>query len=150
MTQATSTHTYEIFIRSTPDQIWNALTDGDLTEKYYFNTRVASDWKPGSTVSYTGPRGTVDLDGQIIEIDAGSLLTTTFSPKWFPQTEEKLSTLTWAIQPMQGVSQVTLTHADIDDASFEAGQMHTGWVYCLSSLKSLLETGDGLADIFAS
>jgi hypothetical protein len=51
---------------------------------------------------------------------------------------------------MQVVTLVKLTHANIDDASFNAGQMHTGWLYCLAGLKSLLETGEGLPDLFAS
>lgn len=150
MSQATFPHVYEIFIRSTPERIWQALTDGDLTQKYYFDCRVESDWKPGSTCSYYNPKGTVDLEGEVLEIEPQSRLVTTFKQKWFPQPEEKASTLKWEIQPMQVVSQVKLTHADIDDASFEAGQMHMGWLYCLSSLKSMLETGEGLPDIFAS
>ena len=150
MTQGSSTHVYEIFIRATPDRIWQALTDGTLTQKYYFNTRVESDWQPGSSLLYHGPRGTVDLDGKILEIAPGERLVTTFEPKWFPQTDSTPSTLAWEIQDMHVVTQVKLTHADIDDASFEAGQMHLGWVYCLSGLKRLLETGEGLPDIFAS
>ncbi|MBV9689942.1 MAG: SRPBCC family protein [Ktedonobacteraceae bacterium] len=150
MSQATTSHVYEIFIRSTPERIWQALTDGDLTQKYYFGCRVESDWKVGSTCNYYGPKGTIDLEGKIVEIEPQQRLVTTFEPKWFPPSEEKPSILTWEIQPMQVVSQVKLTHAEIDDASFEAGQLHMGWLYCLSSLKSLLETGEGLPDIFAS
>src|SRR6266700_2174805 len=134
MSQNTSSHVYEIVIRSTPEHIWQALTDGGITQKYYFNCRVESDWKQGSPVRYYGPKGTVDLDGEIIEIVPQQRLVTTFKPKWFPQTTEHPSTLSWEIQPMQVVTQVKLTHSDIDDASFEAGQMHLGWIYCLSSL----------------
>ncbi|GAB4199959.1 MAG: hypothetical protein OHK0022_20630 [Roseiflexaceae bacterium] len=150
MTQGTSTHVYEIFIRTTPDRVWQALTDGAITQQYYFNTRVESDWKQGATVSYYGPHGTVDLDGEILEIEPNSQLMMTFNPKWFPSNGLPLSTLKWNLQPMYDLTHVTLTHADIDDQSFEAGHMHTGWVYCLSSLKSLSETGTGLPDIFAS
>jgi uncharacterized protein YndB with AHSA1/START domain len=150
MSQETATHVYETFIRTSPDRIWQALTDGDLTRQYYFNTQVESDWNLGSTLRYHGPRGTVDLDGQILEIETANRLVTTFEPKWFPQTDAAPSTLSWEIQPMGPVTGVKLTHANIDNASFEAGQMHLGWVYCLSGLKSLLETGEGLPDIFAS
>lgn len=144
------THTYEIIVRSTPEQIWQALTDGNLTQRYYFNTRVESDWKTGSAIRYRGPSGSIDLDGEILEIDPQSRLTTTFKPNWIPNGGGTPSKLTWQIQSMGPVSNITLIHSDIDDATFEAGQMHMGWVYGLSSLKSLLETGEGLPDIFAS
>jgi len=93
----------------------------------------------------------VDLDGEIIEIEPQRHLLTTFDPKWFPPVEDaQPSTLNWQIIPVGPTTEVKLIHADIDDATFEAGQMHLGWVYCLSSLKSLLETGEPLPNIFAS
>lgn len=151
MSQNTSTHEYEIVVRSTPEAIWQALTTGEQTQKYYFGCRVESDWRVGSACRYYGPKGSVDLDGEVIEIEPQQRLLTTFKPKWFPQLEgSQPSTLAWEIIPMGPASEVKLTHANIDDATFEAGQMHMGWVYCLSSLKSLLETGEGLPDIFAS
>jgi len=143
-------HQYEIFIRSDPERVWRALTDGELTQKYYFNTRVESDWQVGSPVRYYGPKGGVDLEGEILEIEPGNRLVMTFNPKWLPDPVADPSTLRWEVTALAGISQVTLVHSDVDEASFEAGQMHLGWVYGLSSLKSLLEVGDGLPDIFAS
>jgi Uncharacterized conserved protein len=148
MSQNTPIHVYETVIKSTPEQVWQALTDPELTQKYYFNCRVESDWQKGSACRYYGARGTVDLDGTILEIEPQHLLVTTFEPKWVPDTGASPSKLTWEIQPLRGVSLVRLTHTDIDDTSFEAGRMHLGWVYSLSSLKSLLETGKSLPNMF--
>jgi uncharacterized protein YndB with AHSA1/START domain len=151
MSQNTSTHEYEIVVLSTPEAVWQALTNGEQTQKYYFGCRVESDWQVGSSCRYYGPKGGVDLDGEIIEIEPQQRLLTTFKPMWFPQKEgEKPSTLTWQIIPLGPTSQIKLTHSDVDDAAFEAGRMHMGWVYCLSSLKTLLETGESLPNIFAS
>jgi uncharacterized protein YndB with AHSA1/START domain len=145
----TADHVYEIVIRSTPDQVWQALTDGEFTQRYYFNTRVESDWQPGSLCRYYDPKGNVSLEGEILEIEPQRSLKTTFKPMWVPQSEGgQLSTLSWEIQALGPVSSVKLTHAGIDDASFQAGRMHLGWVYALSSLKSLLETGEPLPNIF--
>ncbi len=145
------THVYEIVIRATPERTWQALTEGDLTQKYYFNTRVESDWKPGSPVRYYGPKGTVDLEGEVLEFEPQRRLVTTFKPMWAPDIQgSQPSTVGWDIQPIRDLSHVKLTHAGVDEASFQAGQMHLGWVYSLSSLKSLLETGEGLPDIFAA
>jgi len=146
-----STHQYEIIVNSSPLAVWQALTEGEQTQKYYFGCRVESDWQRGSACRYYGPGGSVDLDGEIIEIEPQRHLLTTFDPKWFPPVEDaQPSTLNWQIIPVGPTTEVKLIHADIDDATFEAGQMHLGWVYCLSSLKSLLETGEPLPNIFAS
>ena len=139
-------HIYETVVLATPEQVWNALTDGELTQQYYFGTRVESDWKAGTPIRYIGYDGQVALDGEILEIAPAERLVTTFVPNWVPgATSSKLS---WEIQSLGPVNHIKLVHSEVDEATFEAGQMHLGWVFGLDSLKSLLETGKALPNIF--
>jgi len=134
-------HTYEILIGSTPENVWKAITDGELTQKYYYGTRVESDWKAGSTFHYYKSDGSVSSDGKILEIEPQSHLKTLWKPVWLGNVS---STVTWDLQPMGETTLLKLTHSDIDDATFEDAEFHVGWIYVLSSMKSLLETGKGL------
>lgn len=146
-----SEHVYETFVRATPAQIWKALTDGELSQKFYFGDRVESDWKIGSVVTYWGATGNKDSEGVVLEIEPNSLLKTTMVPAWLPLPPgTEPSKTAWTIQPISDtVTQVAINHSDVADDVFEQGQFHMGWLYVLASLKSLLETGDGLPDIFA-
>ena len=73
---------YEIFIRTTPERLWQALTDGELSRQYYFNTEVRSDLEVGKPFQYFGDDGVMHLDGEILEIDPPRRLVTTFSALW--------------------------------------------------------------------
>ena len=64
-------HVYVIEIKASPERVWRAITDGDDTVRYYFDTRVASDWTPGSSSTYAYEDGSIAADGAVIEIDAG-------------------------------------------------------------------------------
>src|SRR5919202_949788 len=91
---------YETDIRATPERVWQALTDPELTRQYYFNTRVESDWTPGSPIRYRNPQGGVDLEGEVLEVDPPRRLVTTFRPAWAPDMAgAPPSTLTWEIIP---------------------------------------------------
>ncbi len=140
-------HVYEIMIGSTPEKVWQALTDGEFTQKYYFGSRFESDWKSGSSYRAYGPGGDIDSEGDVVTVDSPAHLVTTFKPLWIP--DAAVSTTDWEIQAVGPVTLVKLTHSNIDDASFESAQFHSGWIYVLSSLKSLLETGEGLPNIMA-
>lgn len=84
-------HVYETVVRAMPEQVWQALTTPDLTQKYYFGCRVESDWQEGSPCRYYGAQGAVNLDGKILEITPQQRLVTTFEPKWVPQMERPRS-----------------------------------------------------------
>ena len=147
MTQVFSPHIYEIYIRSTADQVWQAIVDPDLTQRYYYGGRVESRWHVGAPYHYVGSAGEIDIEGHILEIEPQKRLVTTFEPKWFPQTTQEPSKLTWVIDDLQTLSLLKLTHENIDDESFREGWFHRGWLYILSGLKSVLETGEGLPEI---
>jgi uncharacterized protein YndB with AHSA1/START domain len=137
-----SSRTYRVYVAASPDKVWQALTDPDKTEQYYFGSRVESDWSPGADIRYVaGPHPVVD--GEIVELEHGRRLVTTFNPL-FPGAEGiPPSQVTWAVTPgwAADLSQVALTHSDFDFGNPAAQVFDDGWVLALSSLKSLLETG---------
>ena len=65
-------HVYSIYIKAAPERVWRAITDGDDTLRYYYGTRVSSDWTPGSTLTYAYPDGSIAADGEVLEIDPGA------------------------------------------------------------------------------
>jgi uncharacterized protein YndB with AHSA1/START domain len=148
MSTNTSDHVYEVIVRSDSENIWKALTDSEETQKYFFHTRIESDWNVGSSYRGYDQEGGVSSDGEIVEIESGSHLKTTFKPVWLGANGATPSTVSWDLQPVGPATLLKLTHAGIDDETFEAGQLGPGWVYVLSSLKSLLETNEPLPDLF--
>src|SRR6266705_2514243 len=111
MSTNTSEHSYEIIVRDSPENVWKALTDGEATQKYYFNTRVESDWAVGSDIRSYDQQGAVSSDGKILEINPQSHLKTTFQPQWIPSNGSQPSTLSWDIQPLGPTTLLKLTHA---------------------------------------
>ncbi len=144
MSTNTSEHVYEIIVGSTPDSIWNAITKSEMTEQYYFGTRVETDWQVGSPLRYVDQAGALSSEGKILEIEPESRLKTTFQPVWIDSNGNSPSTVSWDLQSLGSSTLVKLTHANIDDETFENAQMHVGWVFVVSSLKSLLETKEAL------
>ncbi|HZO74534.1 MAG TPA: SRPBCC domain-containing protein [Ktedonobacteraceae bacterium] len=139
-----SNHVYGVILNSTPQHVWQALTDPTQTQKYFFGSRieVESGWKAGSDYRFTDTQGQLTSSGRILEAKAQSHLKMTFKPAWLP--DAKPSTLSWELQALDSLTLLQLTHSDIDDATFEGAQMGVGWIFVLSSLKSLLETGKAL------
>lgn len=132
---------YEVDIRAKPERVWQALTDPDLTQQYYFNTRVESDWKPGSDIRYRNAQGGVDLEGEILDAAPPRRLVTTFKPTWAPDvTGAPPSTVSWEIVPSGETCKLTLTHAGFDPNSPAAEMIHQAWSQTLSALKNMLET----------
>ncbi len=138
-------HVYAIVIRSTPDAIWRAITDGDETVRYYYGTRVASDWTPGATVTYTYEDGSIAATGQIIAIDAPRSLTMTFHARWDEAiAAEPPVTMTWAIEAGaegDGACRLTVTTEGFAAGSRVEADFGGGIVHIVSGLKTLLETG---------
>jgi len=106
---------FEVDVRAPVDRVWQALIDPDLTQRYYFNTRVESNWKPGSPISYRDAQGHSALDGKIVEFAPPGRLVTTFEPKWMRQDQAgPASTVIWEISSNGKVSKLKLTHKDLD------------------------------------
>jgi uncharacterized protein YndB with AHSA1/START domain/predicted transcriptional regulator len=130
----------ETYIRTTPERLWDALTNGEITQLYYFGTRLETDLKPGGPFRYMRGDGVPLLDGEVLEVTPLRRIVSTFVPGW---AEPPTTTLvTFDIEPMGELCKFTITHLDVDKAP--AG-VTSGWAQIASSLKSLLETGQAIA-----
>ena len=138
-------HVLEVYIRTTPEKLWQALTDGSFTEKYYYGTRAESDWKAGSEYRYLTPDGNAMVNGRIIESKPPNKLVTTFNPHW----DERIgnvpeSTVTFEITQLGEACKLTLIHSDLIPGHMVTEGVYRGWQEILSGLKTLLETGEPL------
>ena len=134
-------HVYSIYIRTTPEALWRAITDGDETVRYYYGTRVASDWRPGSAVTYTYPDGSVAADGKVLEIEPGRHVLMTFHARWDPDLEaEGPVRQAWEIADAgDGLCKLSVLTDDM--GSKTAKEFGGGIVYIVSGLKTVLESG---------
>jgi len=138
-------HVYSVFIKASPERVWQAITDGDETVGYYFGTRVASDWRAGSPLTYTYPDGSVAADGTIVDVEPGRRIVMSFHPRWDPGIDaEGPIQMTWQVDPVDaGGSKLTVTSV-LRRGSKSAESFSGGIVYIVSGLKTLIETGEPL------
>jgi uncharacterized protein YndB with AHSA1/START domain/DNA-binding transcriptional ArsR family regulator len=138
-------HVFQVYIRTTPDQLWQAITEPSFTTRYFRRSRVESGWQPGERMSYWID-GDVVVDGQVLELEPPRRLVTTWSFRRDPELRaDPPSRVTWEIEPVGDTCRLTLVHDDfpVETNTFKA--VGSGWPMILSSLKSLLETGEGLS-----
>jgi uncharacterized protein YndB with AHSA1/START domain len=137
---------YAIYIKSTPEAVFHALTDGPTTREYWFHENI-SDWKPGSTWEHRRLDGSVaDVIGKVVESRPPHRLVMTWAQPADQDTPEKYSTVTFAIEKAANAVKLTVTHDDLDP-DLLAG-VGNGWSSVLSSLKTLLETGKSLGNLW--
>jgi uncharacterized protein YndB with AHSA1/START domain len=138
---------YTIYIASTPEKVWEALTSAEFSRKYFFGNAVEVDLRVGGAYVVRTPDGSLHISGEVIECIAPRKLTVTFNVNWPALIERLGSTLvTYEIEPVGDAVRLTMTEAHdrpIDDDILSGGR--AGWPAILSSLKSLLETGNALA-----
>jgi len=135
-------HVYEIYIRATPERIWQALTDSELVKRYYFGSVIESDFKPGSPIVYRQEEGgRVDIEGEIIEADPPRRLVHTFAVRWDSDVNEPPTRVAWEITPMGETCRLSVTHDGFTEENATFAQTKGGWPIILSGLKTLLETG---------
>ncbi len=136
-------HVYEIYVRTTPEALWDALTDPARTARYFFGTRVESTWKTGAPVLYLVD-GKADTAGEVIEADPPRRLVTTWNKTFADGVTEGPSRVTWEIEPMGASCRLRLVHDDFHGTTRVFESAGRGWPLVLSGLKSFLETGDPL------
>lgn len=136
------TFVYVTYIHSTPERVWDALTDADMTAEYWGHSNV-SDWKPGSRWDHvrTDASGVPDVTGEVVESDRPRRLVMTFGPPDLAPVD--LSTVAFDIEPFGDIVRLTLTHVDLPNEHDRQLAAH-GWSAVLSNLKSFLETGHAL------
>jgi uncharacterized protein YndB with AHSA1/START domain len=137
---------YAIYIKSTPEKVWEALTTGDVSAKYFFGNSVEVEQRIGGAYVVRTGDGAPHICGEVIECERPKRLTVTFNVNW-PALIEKLgpTLVTYEIEPAGEAVKLTLTESHdrpISDDILSGGRQ--GWPAILSSLKSLLETGEPL------
>jgi uncharacterized protein YndB with AHSA1/START domain len=135
---------YEIYIRTSPEQVWQAITDPEIRAKYNFGAAVISDWQPGSRIEMGAPAAGGPLgEGEVLEADPPRRLVHTLTALWSDDVKaEGTSRVTWEIKPVGDSCQLTVTHDQLREGA--NGEVYGGWPQILSGLKTLLETGESL------
>jgi uncharacterized protein YndB with AHSA1/START domain len=132
---------FEIYIRTTPERLWEAITDSEIRSKYQFGALVSSDWTPGSRFEMTTSGGMALGEGEILEVDPPRRLVQTMTALWSDEVKgEGSSRITWEIEPVQDSCRLTVTHDLLRDGAND--QLYGGWPMILSGLKTWLETGE--------
>jgi len=141
-----ATQVYAVFIRATPEQVWDAITKPEFTTKYFHGTKIESTFEPGTPYLSVAGSDTV-VDGEILESDPPRTLKHTWRALWDPETAaEPHSRVTWEIEPQDGgFTKLTVIHDRLEDAPKTAESVAGGWEYVLSGLKTVLETGEPLS-----
>jgi uncharacterized protein YndB with AHSA1/START domain len=134
---------FEIYIRTTPERLWEAITDGETRGKYQFGNRIQSDWTPGGRFEMTNPGapGVLLGEGENVEIDPPHRLVQTMVALWGDDVKsEGTSRITWEIEPVGDSCRLIVTHDHLRDGANP--QLYGGWPMILSGLKTWLETGE--------
>ena len=142
-----STFLYVTYIRTTPEKLWSALTEPEFTRQFFFDTIQECEWKVGASWRIVGPDGTVTDSGEVLEIDPPKRLVLKWKHEYKPEAaSEGFSQMTYTLEPEGDRVKLTVLHlSDIPDSKCIA-QVSKGWPLVLSSLKSLLETGESLEE----
>jgi len=138
---------YTIYIAATPEKVWQALTTAEFSRKYFFGNAVEVDLRVGGAYIVRTPDGALHISGEVVECDPPKRLTVTFNVNW-PALVDKLgpTLVTYEIEPAGESVKLTLLQSHdrpISDDILSGGRQ--GWPAILSSLKSVLETGNPLA-----
>jgi uncharacterized protein YndB with AHSA1/START domain len=134
---------FEIYIKTTPERLWEAITSEQMRARYSFGVGTVSDWTPGSEYKASVP-GVVDIaSGENLEVDPPRRLVQSFNALWSEEVQkEGTSRVTWEIEPVGTSCRLRVTHDQLgEDANNE---LYGGWPMILSGLKTLLETGEDL------
>jgi uncharacterized protein YndB with AHSA1/START domain len=140
-----TTQIYQVFIKATPEQIWEAIVKPEFTTRYFHGAHIENS--PERHVSH-GPDGSLWGDGPVLEYDPPRRLVHEWRSLYSPDlADEEPSRVTWEIEPHeQGYCKLTLTHDRLEGAPRTAASVAgPGWMFILSGLKTLLETGEPLA-----
>ena len=134
---------FEIYIKTTPERLWEAITDAKLRAKYSFGVETHSDWTAGSSYTAAVP-GVVDIAaGENLEVDPPRWLVQTFNALWSDDVKAAAaSRVTWEITPVGDSCQLTVIHDQLPEGANP--ELYGGWPMILSGLKTLLETGETL------
>jgi uncharacterized protein YndB with AHSA1/START domain len=135
---------FEIYIKTTPKRLWEAITDPEQRSQYNFGASIRSDWKPGSRYVMSARNGTFALgEGEILEVDPPRRLVQSMIALWSDDVKsEGSSRIAWEIEPIRDSCRLIVTHDQLREGAND--QLYGGWPMILSGLKTWLETGERL------
>jgi uncharacterized protein YndB with AHSA1/START domain len=135
---------FENYIKTTPERLWEAITDPKARAIYSFGVETNSDWTPGSSYEAASPAAGVQIaEGENLEVDPPRRLVQTMTALWSDDVKaEGTSRVTWEIEPVGDSCKLVVTHDQLREGGNE--QIFGGWPQILSGLKTLLETGEPL------
>jgi len=135
---------FEIYIKTTPERLWEAITSSELRAKYSFGVGIETDWKPGSRWQGVTPKAPGPIShGEVLEVDPPHRLVQSFQALWSEEAERAgTSRVTWEIEPVADSCRLTVVHDQLPEGVND--EIYGGWPMILSGLKTLLETGETL------
>lgn len=135
------TAVFEIYIKTSPERLWDAITDPAQRAKYSFGVQTVSDWTTGSAYR-SGVPGMVEIaEGENVLVDPPRLLVQTFNAVWSDDVRAQGTTrVTWEIEPVGDSCRLTVVHDQLPESA--NAELYGGWPMILSGLKTLLETGE--------
>jgi uncharacterized protein YndB with AHSA1/START domain len=135
---------FEIYIKTSPERLWEAITNSELRRKYSFGVGIKTDWQTGSRYEGASPLSpTPIIEGEILDIDPPRRLVQSFNALWSDDVKsERTSRVTYEIEPVADSCRLTVTHDQLREGA--NAELYGGWPMILSGLKTLLETGDTL------
>jgi uncharacterized protein YndB with AHSA1/START domain/DNA-binding transcriptional ArsR family regulator len=133
---------FEIYIKTTPERLWEAIVDDELRRKYNFGVGIESEWTPGSSYWAVHPGAGIAIgEGENLEIEPPRRLVQSMTALWSEDVEaEGPSRITWEIEPVGDSCRLTVTHDRLREGAND--ELFGGWPMILSGLKTLLETGE--------
>jgi uncharacterized protein YndB with AHSA1/START domain len=142
-----TTQVYSIFIHAAPERVWEAITKPEFTRRYFYGSEIDSMLQPGSRYrSWASGRDRVLVEGEVVECEPPRRFVHTWTALYDEETaREQPSRVSWELEPQEGgVTKLTVVHDRLENAPKTAQSVAGGWMFVLSSLKSLLETGEPL------
>lgn len=154
MSDVRTTQVYQVYIKATPERVWEAITTPELIAKYFFGTRMEeAAFEVGSRLrSFSPDRSTLWTDNAVLESEPPRRLVHTWRSLYDEElAAEAESRVTWEIEPEEGgYSKLTVIHDQLEGAPKTAESVSGGWVLIISGLKTLVETGEPLTDFARS
>ena len=133
---------FEIYIKTTPERLWEAITDPEMRKVYSFGVGISSDWAKGSRYEAVHDGAGIAIsEGENLEVDPPNRLVQSFTALWSDEVkDEGTSRVTWEIEPVGDSCRLTVTHDQLREGA--NSELYGGWPMILSGLKTLLETGE--------
>jgi len=144
----TTTQVYQVFIKATPEQVWDGITKPEFTAQYFYGSVIDSKFEPGAPyLGWSSDRTQQYVDGEVLEADPPRRLSHTWRALYDEETAaEPHSRVAWEIEPQDGgITKLTVVHDRLEASPKTALNVAGGWSFVLSGLKTLLETGKPLA-----